>query len=115
MKYVLIFLFTITGSLLMAAPSFDYQQKVEKDSLSVSPTVSYEVFGMDCPGCESALEKQLNKIDGVEKVKASWEKQQVQIWTSDEKQPAQEEIVKRIKKANFTPGEEIKAKIEDEK
>lgn len=91
-------------------PSYSFQA----DSTKEEAAVCYEVFGMDCPGCESGLEKQLKKIEGVEKAKASWERQQVVLWISDEEKVTEEEIVKRIKKANFTPGEKISPK-KDEK
>jgi copper chaperone CopZ len=51
----------------------------EKDTTSQENVVYYEVFGMDCPGCQSALEKQVKKIDGVADAKASFKEKQVVI------------------------------------
>lgn len=71
--------------------------------------IRYEVLGMDCPGCQSALEKQMKKIDGVADAKASFKEKQVVIELKPEAKVSDEEIEKRIKKANFTPGKKIKA------
>mgnify|MGYP000949762179 CR=1 FL=1 len=80
---------------------------IQKDSVIKTASLRYEVFGMDCPGCESAIEKQLNKIVGIEKVSASWENQEVKIWISKDANVNEETILKHIKKANFTPGKKI--------
>lgn len=69
-------------------------------------TIKYQVFGMNCPGCHGALEKQLNKIPGVLYSKADWVKQEVAIYSSI--QITEEDIRKRMKKTNFTMGEKIK-------
>ncbi|MGQ8336716.1 heavy-metal-associated domain-containing protein [Sunxiuqinia sp. A32] len=116
LRRISVFFFFLCGMISAQALEIDttYNIGVQQDSIVCEPNVCYEVFGMDCPGCESALEKQLNKLDGVEKVKASWEKQQVLIWTNDKVVPTDEEITKRIKKANFTPGEKIQSKNDDE-
>ncbi|RCW39092.1 heavy-metal-associated domain-containing protein [Marinilabilia salmonicolor] len=93
----------------------DYQSfAVEQDSTKQHKFVTYEVFGMDCPGCQSALEKQVNKIDGVAGSKASFKKKLVEIELKPDAKVADEEIEKRIKKANFTPGKKIKPQ-KDEK
>ncbi|MGM0378002.1 MAG: heavy-metal-associated domain-containing protein, partial [Bacteroidota bacterium] len=77
---------------------------VEQDSTKQHKFVNYEVFGMDCPGCQSALEKQVKKIDGVARAKASFRKKQVVIELKPDAKVSDEEIEKHIKKANFTPG-----------
>lgn len=108
-KNILLFLLLISVPVLSQAKTFDIPTyDIQPDSTFQNATVCYEVFGMDCPGCESALEKQLKKIAGIKKVKASWEKQQVEIWMFEKTEIPKEEIIKRIKKANFTPGEKIK-------
>jgi len=84
----------------------------EKDSTQ-NKVVSYEVFGMDCPGCQSALEKQVKKIEGVAEAKASFKEKVVVIKMKPDAEVADEEIEKRIKKANFTPGKKIKP-VKDE-
>jgi len=83
------------------------QQVAPKDSLKNSTTVCYEVFGMDCPGCQSALEKQIKKIDGVADAKASYKDKEVRITIKPDAVVQEEEIHKRIKKANFTPGKKV--------
>lgn len=84
----------------------------EKDTTQTN-IVCYEVFGMDCPGCQSALEKQVKKIDGVADAKASFKEKQVVIEMKPGAKVSEEEIEKRIKKANFTPGKKIEA-VKDE-
>lgn len=77
---------------------------------SISPefiTIKYQVFGMNCPGCHGALEKQINKIPGVKSSKADWVKQEIEIRVFSDTIISEEDIFKRIKKANFTPGEKI--------
>lgn len=85
----------------------------EKDSTQ-NKVVCYEVFGMDCPGCQSALEKQVKKIDGVADAKASFKEKQVVIEIKPGAKVSEKEIKKRIQKANFTPGRK-KSVVEDEK
>ncbi len=80
--------------------------QIQQDSLKTN-TVCYEVFGMDCPGCQSALEKQLKKIDGVADATASFKEKEVVIELKPEATVTEEEIYNRIKKANFTPGKKI--------
>jgi copper chaperone CopZ len=85
----------------------------EKDTTQ-NKVVCYEVFGMDCPGCQSALEKQVKKIDGVANAQASFKEKQVVIELKPGAEVSDEEIEKRIQKANFTPGEKKKV-TNDEK
>jgi len=107
--------------LLLSAPSNtifaeNIQEKVtttKKDSTQ-NKVVCYEVFGMDCPGCQSALEKQVKKIDGVADAKANFKEKQVIIELKPDTKVSDEEIEKRIKKANFTPGKKIEPSKDEE-
>jgi copper chaperone CopZ len=87
--------------------------EMQKDTTN-QKVVCYEVFGMDCPGCQSALEKQVKKIDGVATAKASFKEKQVVIELKPGAKVSDAEIEKRIKKANFTPGKKIESS-KDEK
>lgn len=83
------------------------------DSTAVSDTLNsqvriYEVFGMDCPGCHGGIEKLANKVPGVEKSEANWEKQELKIWVDPAKGIKDEAIFDAIERANFTPGDRIK-------
>ena len=69
-------------------------------------TITYRVYGMNCPGCHGALEKQINKIPSVINSKADWVKQEIEIFSDTI--ISEKDIFERIKKANFTPGEKIK-------
>ncbi len=68
-------------------------------------TLVYEVYGMDCPGCHSALEKQINKLSAVSNSEANWVKQEVRIVVKEDSIFNEEELFKKIKKTNFTPGD----------
>ncbi len=85
----------------------------EKDTTQ-NKVVYYEVFGMDCPGCQSALEKQVKKIDGVAEAKASFKEKEVLIKLKPGADVSDEEIETRIKKANFTPGKKKSTAGNDE-
>lgn len=116
-KFLLGFLL-IFGGLSVSKVSFAQEpmsetSKVTIDSLPNHHIVGYKVYGMDCPGCHSAIEKQLLKIDGVLKVTASWKKQEVIITVDSGKTVSEKQIFERIKKANFTPGEKIILSEED--
>ncbi len=69
--------------------------------------IVYEVFGMDCPGCQSGLEKQVKKIEGVADAKASFKAKEVKIELKPGAKVSDKEIEERIKKANFTPGKRV--------
>jgi copper chaperone CopZ len=73
-------------------------QIVERD------TVIYKIYGMDCPGCQGALEKQINKLSCVSSAKANWLNQEIMIVVKKDSVLNEDELFKRIKKANFTPG-----------
>lgn len=102
---VFIILYLALNSSNIHAKSFQTELNyIQKDSLKENTVLCYEVFGMDCPGCQSALEKQLYKIEEVTDAKASWKKKEVIITLKPGTSIKEEEIITRIKKANFTPG-----------
>ena len=103
----LLFLFTLFMSITASsvfAGNVEKSVLISEKDTTQSSTVCYEVFGMDCPGCQSALEKQVRKIDGVADAKASFKEKEVIIKLKPGAKVSEEEIEKRIKKANFTPG-----------
>ena len=65
-------------------------------------TLTYTVYGMDCPGCEGGLEKQVNKIPNVKYSKANWINQELRIVVEQDSVLNIRELEKRVKKANFT-------------
>jgi copper chaperone CopZ len=69
---------------------------------------TYKVFGMDCPGCQSALEKLINKIPGVLDSEANWKEKQVIVRIQKGAEVNDDDIFDAIQRANFTPGERIK-------
>jgi len=70
-------------------------------------TVTYQVFGMDCPGCHGGLEKNLRKILGVVVVEANWKAQTVKIGVAPGKTVAEADISAAIKASNFTMGKKV--------
>ena len=79
-------------------------------SLSSHPNldiITYQVFGMDCPGCHGGLEKNIRKIPGVVFVEANWKAQTVRIGVEPGKSITEAEISAAIKASNFTMGKEV--------
>lgn len=87
--------------------------EAQKDTTQ-NKVIVYEVFGMDCPGCQSGLEKQVKKIEGVADAKASFKAKEVIIELKPGANVTDEEIENRIKKANFTPGKKVEAAKNEE-
>lgn len=67
----------------------------------------YEIFGMNCPGCHGGLEKLVNKIPGVEKSKANWEEQRLEVVMKLDFDINDSDIFGAIERANFTPGKRL--------
>ncbi|MDF1571769.1 MAG: cation transporter [Bacteroidales bacterium] len=72
------------------------RQEVKRD------TLVFTVYGMDCPGCEGGLEKQVNKIPSVSSSEASWVRQQLKVVVRKDSVLKREDLEFRVKKANFT-------------
>lgn len=106
-------LMSVTASSVFATHMENPVLNSEKDTTQTN-LVCYEVFGIDCPGCQSALEKQVKKIDGVADAKASFKEKQVIVELKPGAEVSGEEIEKRIKKANFTPGKKIEPAKDEE-
>lgn len=104
----LLILFALV-SLQSYGQSVDKTQQTEaKDTAQSKKIVTYTVYGMDCPGCQGALEKQINKISWVTNSEANWIKQEVKVEVTNDSLLVDEEIYKKIRKANFTPVEKKK-------
>ena len=71
-------------------------------------TLVFSVYGMDCPGCEVGLEKQVNKIESIRFSDANWLKQELRIVLVQDSSLNASELEKRVKKANFTLEKELK-------
>ncbi len=66
-------------------------------------TVKIEVDGLSCPFCAYGLEKNLNKVEGVQTIKIDVENAFVLLTISEGKSIDEETIRKNIKDAGFTP------------
>jgi copper chaperone CopZ len=100
---------TLISIVLFCITNITYAQSISKeDSLQTSQniiqvdTMRYVVYGMDCPGCEGGLEKQVNKIPSVKFSKANWVNQELIIVLKHDSVLNPIELEKRVKKANFT-------------
>jgi copper chaperone CopZ len=105
-KFHIIFISLLLPVILLASDTGSDSTAVS-DSLN-SQVMIYEMFGMDCPGCHSGIENLVNKIPGVTKSEANWEKQELKIWVDPAKEVKEEAIFDAIERANFTPGDRIK-------
>ena len=85
-----------------------YSQTISKEVVqqnenkSQSDTLTFTVYGMDCPGCEGGLEKQVNKIPAVKYSKANWVTQELIVVVKQDSILNRDELEQRVKKANFT-------------
>ena len=70
-------------------------------------TLYYQVFGMDCPGCHGALEKQIDKLSAVNFSRGDWVNQEVMVIVKKDSVLNEKELLEKIEKANFTPGEKV--------
>jgi len=75
---------------------------------SQTDTLIFTVYGMDCPGCEVGLEKQVNKIESIRFSDADWLKQELRVVLVQDSTLNASELEKRVKKANFTLEKEEK-------
>ncbi|MCO4795652.1 MAG: heavy-metal-associated domain-containing protein [Bacteriovoracaceae bacterium] len=68
---------------------------------------TYEVFGMDCPGCHGGIEKLVKEVPNVVDAKANWDEKKITIVIKKEATIEDKTIFEAIKRANFTPGKRI--------
>lgn len=84
------------------AQSNAQEEQPQNNQQSQPDTLRYTVYGMDCPGCEGGLEKQVDKIPAVKSSKGNWVKQELQVIVKPDSSLRIRELKKRVKKANFT-------------
>lgn len=99
----------IIGALFLVQSAI-YAQKTNsaKHVTPGSDTLKFTVYGMDCPGCEGGLEKQVNKISSVKYCKASWANQELLVVIKKDSILQPSELEQRVKKANLTLAKGIK-------
>lgn len=99
-KYIqavlIIFILTIHA---LTGTGSEYQPDT---GMSKTDTLLFTVYGMDCPGCEGGLEKQLYKIPAIKYCKANWIKQELKIVLKKDSTLNIGDLDRRIRKANFT-------------
>lgn len=114
-KYILLFAILMSNiSIMYAQTKIDYKIQSKQNESIMSPadslardTLVYKVFGMDCPGCHGALEKQVDKLNAVDSSAANWLNQEIMIIVKKDSVLKEKDLFEKIKKANFTPGEKI--------
>jgi copper chaperone CopZ len=72
-----------------------------------SHAVTYEVYGMDCPGCHGGLEKNLKKIPGVLEATANWKQKRVTLSLDEAADVPEDQIVRAVEDSNFTLGKQL--------
>jgi len=70
--------------------------------------ITFEVFGMDCPGCHGGLENLALAIPGVSTAQASWEEKTLVLGVETGAKVTDEQVQDAIDRANFTAGERLK-------
>lgn len=109
-------LFILVYFILIISTPIYAQKKLRKNTVKqiqysqVVDTISFTVYGMDCPGCASGLEKQVNKIQSVKFSNADWLKQELKIVLHPDSTLNTKDLEKRVKKANFTLKKDSKNK-----
>jgi copper chaperone CopZ len=84
---------------------------ISTDDSADYETRTYEVFGMDCPGCESGLSKLINEIEAVYSSSASWRKQRLTVKVKPGHTLNDDEIFNAIEEGNFTVGKRLKIQV----
>jgi len=69
---------------------------------------TYEVLGMDCPGCHGGLEKNLTKIPGVVGATANWKQKTVTVHVMEGATIEEARLRKAVEDSNFTLGPVLK-------
>lgn len=112
MRYIcktVLFLFFLLPVITMGQA--DIKDDTLKSTTSVKDTLSYTIYGMDCPGCEGGLEKQVNKLSFVKWSKSNWLTQKLFVVVKKDSVLNMEKLKAAVSNANFTVEEED----EDEK
>jgi len=65
-------------------------------------TLTFTVYGIDCPGCAGGLEKQVNKIPAVAFSEANWVEQELKVVVKQDSTLSMDALEKRVNKANMT-------------
>jgi len=84
------------------------KSEVQTQKNAQPDTLVFSVYGMDCPGCEIGLEKQVNKIKSIKFSDANWRNQELKIVLVQDSTLNASELEKRVKKANFTLEKDLK-------
>ncbi|AQT68448.1 zinc/cadmium/mercury/lead-transporting ATPase [Anaerohalosphaera lusitana] len=106
--FTILLTLTIIFTALGCTESEQVAPETTKLEESFAPNAQvYEVFGMDCPGCQGGVEKLLKKIPEVEDAKANWQKQRLVVTPKPGTEVTDEAVHDAIERANFTPGKRL--------
>ncbi|NQU39538.1 MAG: heavy-metal-associated domain-containing protein [Lentisphaerae bacterium] len=70
-------------------------------------TITYEVYGMDCPGCHGGVEKNLKKIPGVADAAANWKEKTIVLTLAPDEEVSHAAVEQAVKDSNFSLGKRI--------
>ena len=105
----MVVIFSLCGSLTAQTEGGASESKQALSQLRPeSDTLRYAVYGMDCPACAGGLEKQIKKIPSVHYTEADWYRQELKIVVKQDSLLSLQELEKRVQKANFTLGDQIR-------
>ena len=105
--YLLVLVLFATGTLGLAGCSSNPEPETDP-AAEVVTVQTYEVFGMDCPGCHGGLENLALDIPGVGTAKASWQDKELTLGIEDGAEVSDEAVREAVARANFTAGERLK-------
>ncbi len=108
MKYRIVWLSMILAMAVLVISCSGSGKNISLTEEAGTELRTYEIFGMDCPGCHGGIEKLINKLSGVITSQANWEKNRLVIKLNEDNSISDEDVFKAIKDANFTPGKRIK-------
>ena len=102
----LLFLVTLFAGLMLAFPYYSivFYPNITKEVVYITESnineVEYTIEGMTCTGCEVHIESEVNKLEGIIKVKANHEKGNT-IVEYDKTRVANKEIEEAIRKTGY--------------
>ena len=107
MRYVFLFL-TLFVLLACGVGCATTGQDVIAKFAKESETRVYEVFGMKCPGVMGGVEKFFKKIPAVQHAEPNGYKKRLVVVVRPGAELNSEDVYDAIRRANFTPGKQIK-------
>lgn len=74
-------------------------------SQEAAPQATIQINGMACPFCTYNIQRQIEALEGVQRVDVSLEKGQAYVTLSKRNPPTAEQLREAVESAGFTPGQ----------